>query len=290
VPSGRELLADNLHRHRQALGRALSRLARPGETLRQVRAAWPALRESFAEQRAPRTSLNRPIGSDRRLAVVRSDLDLAKRVAHAHGGTVNDVLLAAVAGGLRELLGSRGEPVDGLVLRAFVPVSLHHERPDQARGNLDGAMFVPLPVGVPDPVRRLRLIIAETTERKQKARPAGGTLFSSRTLQRAALRLMARQRLMNVYITNVPGPPVRLYFAGAPLLEAFPVVPIMANVTLGVGALTYAGQLNVTAVADRDTCPDADVFAAGLQASLQALAASLLVKATDRSGAAGRKL
>ena len=277
APSGRELFADNLHRCGQAFGRALSRLARPVDTVRQVRAAWPAMRESFAEQRAPRTSLNRPIGSDRRLAVIRSDLDLAKRVAHAHGGTVNDVLLAAVAGGLRDLLSSRGELVDGLVLRAFVPVSLHRERPDQARGNLDGAMFVPLPVGVPDPVRRLRLIVAETSERKRKARPAGGTLFSSRTLQRAALRLMARQRFMNVYTANVPGPPVPLYFAGAPLLEAFPVVPLMANVTLGVGALTYAGQFNITVVADRDTCPDVDVFTAGLQSSLQALAASLLV-------------
>jgi diacylglycerol O-acyltransferase / wax synthase len=96
---------------------------------------------------------------------------------------------------------------------------------------------------------------------------------------------MARQRFMNVYITNVPGPPSPLYFAGAPLLEAFPVVPIMANVTLGIGALTYAGQLNITAVADRDTCPDVDVFVTGLQASLQALAASLLVnEQRNRSG------
>ena len=80
---------------------------------------------------------------------------------------------------------------------------------------------------------------------------------------------------MNTYAANVPGPPVPLYFAGAPLLEVFPVVPIMANVSLGVGALSYAGQFNITAVADREACPDLEVFAAGVRGSLDALAASV---------------
>jgi hypothetical protein len=77
---------------------------------------------------------------------------------------------------------------------------------------------------------------------------------------------------MNVYIANIPGPPVPLYLAGAPVAEAFPVVPIMGNVPLGIGALSYAGQFNITVVADRDGCPDAEVFTAGLQASLDNLA------------------
>jgi hypothetical protein len=82
---------------------------------------------------------------------------------------------------------------------------------------------------------------------------------------------------MNVYIANVPGPPVPLYLAGAPLLEVFPVVPIMGNVPLGIGALSYAGQFNITVVADRDGCPDAAVFVDGLRASLDELSQPLYV-------------
>jgi diacylglycerol O-acyltransferase / wax synthase len=128
------------------------------------------LHEFFAE-RAPRTSLNRPIGPDRQLAVVRGRLEVAKQVAHAHHAKVNDVVLAAVAGGLRQLLASRGEPVEKLVLRVMAPISLHHEQPGQARGNQIAYMMVPLRLGESDPVRRLELIAAETAARKQQARP-----------------------------------------------------------------------------------------------------------------------
>jgi WS/DGAT/MGAT family acyltransferase len=272
IPSARELLDDNLRRRIQGLDRVVSRLAHPLDVARQAGRAWPAVREAFAEQRAPRTSLNCPIGSHRRLAIIRSDLELVKEVAHAHGGSVNDVLLAAVAGGLRNLLRNRGEDVEGVFLRAFVPVSLHREQAGQAHGNLDGAMVVPLPVGEPDPVRTLRLIAAETAERKKRRRPPGGTLFWCPAIQRAFLRHVARQRFINVYVANVPGPPVPLYLAGAPLLEVFPAVPIMGNMTLGIGALSYAGQFNVTAVADRETCPDVAVFVEGARRSLNALA------------------
>jgi WS/DGAT/MGAT family acyltransferase len=272
LPSGRQLFGDNLHRRMQDGRETLAALGHPRTTARQVRRAWPAVRETFAEGRAPRTSLNRPIGPGRTLALIRCSLDQVKDIAHAHHATVNDVLSAAVAGGLRTLLGSRGEHVDGLVLRAFVPVSLHRERPGHARGNLDGAMIVPLPVGEADHVHRLRLIAAETAERKKKSRPPAGTLFRNAVIQRAFLRYADRQRFMNVYIANIPGPPVPLYLAGAPVAEAFPVVPIMGNVPLGIGALSYAGQFNITVVADRDGCPDAEVFTAGLQASLDNLA------------------
>jgi WS/DGAT/MGAT family acyltransferase len=280
MPSRRELFGDNLRRHLQDVGRALSRLAHPVDSVRQARRGWPAVREAFAEARAPRTSLNRRIGSHRRFALVRGDLGLVKRIAHASDATVNDVLMAVVAGGLRELLVGRGERVDGVVLRAFVPVSLHGEQ----RGNLDGAMVVPLPIGEPDDPRRLRLIAEDTTERKQRSRPQGGTLFRNRLIQRAALRVVHHQHVMNTYAANVPGPPVSLYLAGAPLLEVFPIVPIMANVSLGVGALSYAGQFNLTAVADRDLCPDLEVFVKGMGSSLDALAASMLARSSAGEG------
>ena len=151
-------------------------------------ARWPAWREFFAERRAPRTSLNRPIGADRRLAIVRSRLDVAKQVAHAHQAKVNDVVLAAVAGGLRQLLAGRGEDVQELVLRAMVPISLHREQPGRASGNQDAVMVVPLPLGEPDPVRRLQLIAAETAARKRKARPQMGSgIFGFVAVQRVVL-------------------------------------------------------------------------------------------------------
>jgi diacylglycerol O-acyltransferase len=278
IPTPGELLYDNLRRRAQGLGRAWSSLAHPIRTLRRARAAWPTWREFFAEQRAPRTSLNRPIGADCRLATVGSRLDLAKQIAHEHHAKVNDVVLAAVAGGLRELLARRGEPVEELVLRAMVPISLHREQPGQASGNQDGSMVVPLPLGEPDPVRRLQLIAAQTAARKHKAHPqAGSGLFRFALAQRAFVRLLARQRLMNITVTNVPGPPVPLYLAGAPLLELFPVVSLAGNLTLAVAVLSYAGQLNLTAVADRDGCGDVEVFAQGVRSALDDLARSVLV-------------
>ncbi|HEV8651017.1 MAG TPA: wax ester/triacylglycerol synthase domain-containing protein [Actinomycetes bacterium] len=278
MPSTRELLGDNVRRRLQQLGRTCTMLAHPAETVHQARRGWPAAREAFAEARAPRTSLNQRIGSHRSFALIRGNLDLVKQIAHTHNAKVNDVLMVVLAAGLRDLLLGRGERVDGLVLRAFVPVSLHTEQPGQAHGNLDGAMVVPLPIGDPDDARRLQLVAAETAKRKTKRRPQGGTLFRNVPIQRAALWLAPHQHVMNTYAANVPGPPVPLYFAGAPVLEVFPVVPIMGNVSIGVGALSYAGQFNLTAVADRELCPDLEVFVEGAARSLDALADSVRVR------------
>jgi WS/DGAT/MGAT family acyltransferase len=277
VPSAAELLADNARRRAQGLTRTLAGLAAPASMLQGARRTLPVWREVFAEQRSPRTSLNRPIGPDRRLALIRSHLDLAKKIAHAHQAKVNDVLLAAIAGGLRDLLLGRGEHVGDLVLRAMVPVSLHREQPGQARGNQDSTMVVPLPVGEPDPLRRLHLITAQTAARKKKARPpVTSGIFQFAAAQRALCHHLPRQRYMNVSLSNVPGPPVPLYLAGAPLLEVFPLVPIVGNVTLAVVVLSYAGQLNLTAVTDRDGCPDVEVFASGVRNALDELAQSVL--------------
>jgi WS/DGAT/MGAT family acyltransferase len=280
LPSTQELFGDNIRRRLAELDGTLSAVAKPITTARGLLRSWPAARELFAEGRAPSTSINRRIGSDRRLAVVRSSLDVTKKVAHAHAATVNDVLLTTVAAGYAELFRGRGEPTDAVLLRAFVPVSLHQEQPGAARGNVDAGMLVPLPIGERDDVRRLELIAAETSERKKKSRPPAGSMFRTILLQRAFLRLMPRQRFMNAYVANVPGPPIPMYFAGARLVEFFPIVPITANVSIGVGALSYAGQFNLTVVADRDLCPDIEVFAAGVQRSLEALERSVALQAS----------
>jgi diacylglycerol O-acyltransferase len=270
-PTRHELLADNVRRRREQAERVLAAVIHPAGTLRRMRGSLPAMREIFAEERAPRTSVNRRIGSDRSLAIVRGRLDVAKGIAHTYDAKVNDVLLTAVARGYHALLQSRGERVDDLVLRAFVPVSLHEEQPGQAQGNVAAAMVVPLPIGEPDDVRLLGRIAAASAERKTKARPSGGAIFRSVAIQRAFLSYAPFQRLMNAYVTDVPGPPVLLYLAGALIHELFPLVPILGNMTIGVGALSYTDQFNITVVADRPTCPDLDIFVGGVKDALDTL-------------------
>jgi diacylglycerol O-acyltransferase len=288
VPSARDLFADNLRRHGDELARALSRLARPVTALRQVRSVWPALRELFARGRTPGTSLDRVVGPNRNLALIRSNIDLVKEIAHSHDATVNDVLLAVTTGGLRGLLRSRGEPTEDVRVPIIVPVSL---RPAQgrgeARGNLIGQTVVPLPIGVSDPGRRLQQITAETTKQKATSHPSLGTELRSRIARRALRKVMGRHPV-NLTSANVPGPPMPLYLAGARLLEVFPVFPLVANVSLGVGALSYAGRFDIMAVADADACPDLDVFARSARDELQALALGVKADRDPTTSPAGQ--
>jgi len=276
LPTNSDLFRDNLLRRLEGLKRRSLHLAHPITGIRRLRATWPFIHEVFAV-RAPRTSLNRPVGPDRTMAVARGRLETYRRIAEAHGSKVNDVLLSAIGGGLRDLLISRREPVDGLVLWVMVPVSLHQ---DLEHGNTSSGMAVPISIGEADSVSRLKLIAAETAERKKMARPTLGLIFQSEIAQKALLRVFRRQRFENLYVTNVPGPPVPLYFSGAQILEIFPIVPTAGNVTLGIGALSYTGQFNITAIGDRELCPDLDVLLQGFQRSIDELAASVLVDTT----------
>jgi diacylglycerol O-acyltransferase / wax synthase len=272
-PSARELLADNLARRGERLAGALGVLARPRTTVRRLRAAWPATRELLAETPGAETSLDRMVGPGRNLALIRTTLEAVKEVAHRHGATVNDVLLAATAGGLRALLCRRDEPVEGVTVRVYVPVSLRLRRgvrgPQQ--GNLIAQMAVPLPLGKSDPGHRLERIAAETASRKARARTSLGTLFRGRIARRLLLMAVMRQRV-NATTADIPGPGAPRYLAGAQVQEVFPVLPLIANEPLGVGALSYAGTFNIGVVADRDAYPDLDVFAAGVRDELHALA------------------
>jgi diacylglycerol O-acyltransferase / wax synthase len=272
VPTEAELLRDKRRQRLQQLGRALSALTHPVTSGRRLVAGWPAMRELLAEPPLPVTSLDRRVGQDRNLALIRSRLELIKKVAHTSDATVNDVLLTATAGGLRGLLDSREEPAEQ-ALRIYVPVSLHHEPRAQARGNLIGQMVVPLPIGVSDPVLRLRLIAKETVQRKARSRPSLGVVPHRGIAGRAFLKVVDRQRV-NVTSADIPGPEMPQYFAGARLLEVFPMAPLIGKVSLAVAAMSYAGQFNITVIADRDTYPDLDIFVAGVQEELQALVAN----------------
>jgi diacylglycerol O-acyltransferase / wax synthase len=269
-PSARALLLDNLRSQFAKLGRAMRAVIHPVATLRRVRAAVPAMRELLSEEPGPVTSLDRVIGQDRTLVLLRSSLKLVNEIAHKHDAKVNDVLMAVIAGGLRGLLRSRGEPVDGVTLPIYVPVSLRRGRPRQEAGNLISQMVVHLPLGIADPSQRLRQIAVETAKRKAIARPSLGTMFHSKLVRGAMLKLIVRQRV-NVVSADLPGPPEPLYFAGAQLLEVFPLLNLLGNESLGIGALSYAGQFNVMAVGDAETYPDLDVFTASAREELHGL-------------------
>lgn len=275
APTEADLRADHLVWRRSQGRRRLSALAHPARGLRTLAAGWPALRELLAEPALPPTSLDRTVGADRGLALLRTRLEVAKEVAHSSGAKVNDVLLAAIAGGLRRLFEQRGELVAGSVLRVYVPVTLRPlDQRAQARGNRVAEMVVPLPVDEPDPVRRLRWIAAETAKRKARSRPSVGKMPHRGLAGRAFLKLLGRQRV-NVATADLPGPQVPLYLAGARVLEVFPLLPLIANVSLGVAALSYNGQFNITVVADRESHPDLAVFAAGMREELGALASAV---------------
>jgi WS/DGAT/MGAT family acyltransferase len=287
APTGAELLADNRRRRQERRQRRLRSLAHPVGNLRQLAAGWPALRELLAEGALPATSLTRTVGAGRSLALVRSRLDVVREIARASDAKVNDVLLAGIAGGLRRLLQKRGEPVAGTVLRVYVPVTLRplDERAG-ARGNRIAEMMVPLPIGVTDPVHRLREIAAETAGRKARTRPDVGKLPHRGIAGLVALELIDRQRV-NVCTADLAGPPVPLYLAGARVLEVFPLLPLIGKVSLGIGALSYAGQFDITVVADRATYPDLEIFATGIRHELAALASSVGIP--SEGGAAPRR-
>jgi WS/DGAT/MGAT family acyltransferase len=269
-PPNRELAIDNLGRHLRSLARAVSVVFRPRETLRRAIEAWPAMRELLTEQPATETSLNRMVGSGRQVRLIRTSLEAVKQAGRTRNGTVNDVLLTVTAGGVRALLESRGEPIADTTVRAYSPVSLRPREDGVQQGNLIAQMAVPLRLGEPNPSRRMQQVVAETVRRKAMARTSLGVLVHNRILRRFTLMAAMRQRV-NVATASIPGPPIPLYLAGARMLEVFPLIPLIADEPVGIGALSYAGNLFIGIVADTDACPDIDVLAVGVRDELQDL-------------------
>jgi diacylglycerol O-acyltransferase len=250
-----------------ALRQELCLVPAPRLAIRRLGALAGQVRQLVHEGLVPRVSLNRPVGKHRGILLVRADLERAGGVAHTHGGKVNDVVLAAVAGGARKLMEARGELNPGLGLKASVAASIRGPADDRASGNRVGIMLVPQPVGDRDPIRRVAEITRASAERKRRPPYQPSTHF----LQRWMAGAMSHQRPVNLFTSNLPGPPIPVYFAGARVLEVFQVGVVQGNVTLSVGVLSYAGQLNFAVVADADVTPDLAVFAEGLSDALEQL-------------------
>ena len=228
---------------------------------------------------APRSSLNVTIGATRRIATVHVELQELQKVRSALGGKVNDVVLCAATGALRELLLARGEDPPRQGLRAMVPVNIRRDGDRGELGNKVSSLFVELPVAEPDPLRRYELVRATAQARKAggQALAAGAVTglaeLAPPVLHAAIARAMSAKRLFNVTITNIPGSPRRVYAFGAPMVDVVPIVPLAAEHAVAIAAVSYAGGATFGLYADRATMPDLDVLRDGIVTSLLELAA-----------------
>jgi WS/DGAT/MGAT family acyltransferase len=210
---------------------------------------------------APDCALNQPIGPQRRFDWWSVDLDEVKKIKNRLGGTVNDVVLATVAGALRRFLGRRGQRrlPD---LRALVPVNVRSSDESGALGNHISAYFVPLPVSAREPLKRYRLTAERMRYLKGSKQAVGGRLLAGTAvpLLSMLMRFADRVKAFNLIVTNVPGPPMPLYLAGSQLQSVLPHAPLFVNQGLGVALFSYNGTLHWGLNADRDVLPDVGDF------------------------------
>lgn len=226
----------------------------------------------------PASFLNGPIGPHRRWDWARSQLSDVRRIRDAFEGTVNDVVLTAIAGGFRELLAARGERTDRVV-RSLVPVSVRLPEEHGEYNNRVSAIFAELPVGIEDPVERLAAVHRQMERLKRSHEAVAGDVlvglsgFAPAMLLSLGLRTVTQvpQRNVNTVTTNVPGPQRPLYAAGRRMLECFPYVPLAGHVRVGVAIFSYDGALGFGVTGDWDQAPDIGVLCRGIEHSMAAL-------------------
>ena len=282
-PDRNSLLADAL---REGLGHPIQgfldftgrALQTPSRVAQQIGEIMSGLREMLGGGvLAPASPLNRPVGANRRFAMVEEPVQSFKDVKNALGGTVNDVVLATVAGGLHILFRARREPTRDRFLRAMVPVSVRTDDQASALGNRVSSIFVDLPIGPMGAKKRLHLISEKTRYLKESnyAVAAGflmniGT-WAPPTIHAMAARAVVRARLINLVVSNVPGPQVPMFIAGAKLLAQYPIMPIAENMGLSIAVTSLVGTMAFGITADWDTLPDIETLAQAMDESLAEL-------------------
>ena len=264
--------------------RALRALARPtARAAAQLRESIGGLR-SIGQQLKPRPplSIEGSIGPHRRWAAARADLADVKAIKGTFGGTVNDVVLAVIAGAFRDLLTDRDEDPDHAVVRTLVPVSIRSSG-DLAPNNQVSAMIAELPIGIADPVERLESMHEQMEALKAsnqadtaEALPVLAGLVAP-SLLAVGLKLTAAmgrrfpQRAITTVTTNVPGPQHPLYAAGRQMIAYLPFVPLSQGVRLGVAILSYNGNLSFGVTGDYDTVPDPERFCQSIETGIDEL-------------------
>ncbi len=208
---------------------------------------------------------------------MRTDLAELKRIKAQTGGTINDLVLAAVAGALGRYMRARGHATLDLELRAMIPVSVRGEDEHGSLGNRVSTMYAPLPVGIEDPGRRLDAIRSAMGDLKESKQAVGATLlteladFAPPSILGQAGRLQSRQRFFNMVVTNIPGPQFPLYLMGRELEAVFPMVPLAKNQGVCFGVMSYNGQVNFGLIGDYDALTEIDSLAHDLGESLAEL-------------------
>ena len=278
APRTRELAVDAWRGRLHRVARAGPGAPRQARGLRRIREGIAELGGAPPPRRRPATSLNRPVGPQRRLNVVTVGLAAIRDVGHAHGGTINDVVLAAVAGALRTLLATRGEQLDEVTVT--VPVAARRAASSGELGNQIGIMPVTVPARG-DLAARITRTAAITRERKSRARGASATLFVPAFLLLARIGLLRwladHQRVVQTFVTNLRGPEGPLTFGGAMVRAIIPIPSTTGNVTVTFAAASYIGTLYITILSDPDGMPDALALAAALRRELLAAPSAMSI-------------
>ena len=252
----------------------------PGKIIEAVTGNAGSVVKAFASvaKRAPSSPLNVGPGLHRRFAVVRSTLQTFKDIKNAAGATVNDVVLSVCADSLGKLMRFRGERTEGVTLKALVPVSVRTEDQRGGLGNEITAIFPELPIGKMGALDRLGLIheqldgIKDSEQAVGAERLVNATRWAPPTLHMMAARLGARARIMNVTISNVPGPQMPLYSCGVKMLEPYAVIPLAESQSLSIGVTSYNEGIFFGLNADRDSHPDLAQLASYIDESIRDLA------------------
>ena len=265
------------------LGR-LPRLASPRDWARRTDAMTASVLDLARQSTAiTARSLNGPLGRRRRWAWTAADLSTIRRVRRALGGSVNDVALAVVTAGLRDLLAGRDQLTDRLVVRTLVPVSVRQSSERGQVGNQIATVLVDLPVGEPDPLARFNAVRRQMEDHKRvvvatdlRRVLSAGDLVAPAVLALGVRAARSAQPVAQAVATNVPGPPRPLYALGRRMISLHAHVPIAMGCRTAIGIFSYAGRMTFGINADFDGMPDVDVLADGIGRGLEELAARSL--------------
>jgi WS/DGAT/MGAT family acyltransferase len=285
APSGSELLIRETARRTGRVLRAARSVRQlsddaleiAGDGLHRVRAAAYSLASGWLTK-ASDTPLNGDVGPNRLVGTLSTPLSRVKEIKNNAGGSVNDVVLATVAGGVRRfLMEARGYEFDALDFRAMAPVSVRSHSERGTLGNQVAMWLVSLPVAEPDPRERLEAVKRSTHHLKETNQALGAATLvrlsagGPATLVSMASRLATGVRPFNMTVTNVPGPQFPLYLLGSRMLESYALVPLWYGHGIGVALFSYAGQMYWGFNADYDIVPDVDEFAASIDAAFDEL-------------------
>ncbi len=287
IDAGRDLATSPIEQYRSVTGA----FERPRRAIEQFgRSAYRF--SALAPPERGAGSLTGPLGPHRRWYAVSVPLASVKRIRLALDGSVNDVVLAAIAHGFRMLLLHRGETVERRYVRTFVPVSVHSTGDQEEYDNTVSATFTDLPVGVDHPVEALDLITRQLESLKETDQAVAGEILTSLSGfspplllalgTRAATSAVGELEGIHTITANLPGPQTTLYLLDRPMVAAYPYLPLRNDLRLAVAAFSYDHQLFFGLTGDFDTCDDLDVFSAGIEEGI-----AELLEASEEADKAG---